>query len=465
MKNILKIAFLFAIVCSMLCISGTVACAEEDPASGQENGTGLELETYDVTASFSYDNIYDHGYSEEIEVLVTKGTVTDVSSSNERVATTLFYTPYMQDYQLVVIYADKPGTAVITVTGSEGDVVHVNVTVDATLSFSENSIVFDHFFYNNTENYGFVFSFPCDLGWEYYHLISPNDDQVIKVTSKNTGVVKLVSHNESGYPGPYWEVIPVHVGRTVLVLQDPLGQKAEIPVTVTAQYMKEYIYYYSVMDTAEYGDTYLYGRTFPYTAVKLTFAGKSYSAKTNKFGDFKFKVPVKKIGTKIKYTIKYKGASLVLNERIEKPTMSLSVQKITKKSRKIKVTARYVHKGDVIKVKIGKKTYKYKLKSNKKKVTHKFKIKRSKAGKKITVTVVNKYKQKLTSRSSIVYYAMKVRKNMTKKQCKLVPGWAHPCRVYGWQNWETWWYDKNGDGYVDDTFLQFHNGKLDSWSY
>ena len=219
------------------------------------------------------------------------------------------------------------------------------------------------------------------------------------------------------------------------------------------------------MDTAEYGDTYLYGCTLPYAAVKLTFAGKSYSAKANKYSEFKFKVPVKKIGTKIQYTINYKGASIVLKGKIEKPKTSLSVQKITKKSKRIKVTARNVHKGDVIKVKIGKKTYKYKLKSNKNKVTHKFKIKRSKAGKKITVTVVNKYNQKLTSRSSIVYYAMKVKKNMTKKQCKLVPGWAHPCRVYGWQNWETWWYDTNNDGYEDDTFLQFRNGKLDSWSY
>ncbi len=137
---------------------------------------------------------------------------------------------------------------------------------------------------------------------------------------------------------------------------------------------------------------------------------------------------------------------------------------ITYKSKKIKVRLENVHSGDILKIKVGKKTYKKKIKADTADITYRIKIKKPTAGKKITFWVVNKYNQVLVSPlKTIVFKYKSVKKGMTKKQARLAIGWRDPTHINYYTYSEQWCYDDDGDGYTD-SYLYFNgNGRVTGW--
>ena len=113
-----------------------------------------------------------------------------------------------------------------------------------------------------------------------------------------------------------------------------------------------------------------------------------------------------------------------------------------------------VPKGAIVKVKIGKKTYKATLKSHKK-IKFKFK-KKPKYGQKITISLY--YKGKLISRSKdYVYYAKKVKTGMTKKQVKYLSSWGTPYKKSSSSRGWSYWFYSGG------SYIAFKNGRVQYW--
>lgn len=119
-------------------------------------------------------------------------------------------------------------------------------------------------------------------------------------------------------------------------------------------------------------------------------------------------------------------------------------------------TAKLTHplKGGVIKLKIGKKTYKKKIKNNSKKI--KIKIKKPKWGKNYTVELTYKGKY-IYSDWFTVWYAKNVKVGMTTKQVNYVRDWCEPeyktSRSGGWKFWH----------YENGSMVAFKNGKVKYW--
>ena len=298
-----------------------------------------------------------------------------------------------------------------------------------------------------------------------YRISPTNGSTIVKASCSNKNVIKLSRDEEyvNDY-GLFYDFEPVGVGTAVITCEDVYGNKDTCTITVTNSYIADYIGDFTSVQAVKSGG-YIKGSTLSGAAVSSKIAGKTYKATANKSGKFSIKIPVVKVGTKISVAIKYHGGSKSYSRKIAKPGTSVSTPTIYRSSKSLKVTAKNVHKGDKITVKVGKKTYTKKIKKDASKISYKQKIKKSKAGSKITVTVKNKFKQTVYSKSKKVYYASKIKKGMTKKQCKLVPGWEYPGDKYVSGSWETWWYDDDNDGYANDSYLEFYKGKLYGWHY
>ena len=136
------------------------------------------------------------------------------------------------------------------------------------------------------------------------------------------------------------------------------------------------------------------------------------------------------------------------------------------KSKSITVKLDNIIRGSVVKVKIGKKTYKKKVTSSRK---VKIKIKkRPKIGQKVTIRVY--YKGHVIGESyydddgsyefeddEIVYYAKNIRRGMTKKQVKCLYYWGPPSDTASSSGgWSYWYYD-------DDSYIGFKNGRVRYW--
>lgn len=309
----------------------------------------------------------------------------------------------------------------------------------------------------------------CEASGEFpgmkYRITPTKGSKIVKASTSNKNVIKLYRDEEyvDDY-GLFYDFEPVGVGSAVITCEDIYQNKDTCTITVTNSYMADYIDDYTSVQAVKSGG-YIKGKTLSGAAISSKVGGKTYSVKANKSGKFSIKIPIVKVGTKISITIKYNNGTKTYTRKIAKPGVSISTPTIYRTTKTIKVTAKNVHKGDKISIKVGKKTYTKKIKKDATKVTYKQKIKKTKEGSKITITVKNKFKQTVYSGSKKVYYASKIKKGMTKKQCKLVPGWEHPDDKYVSGSWETWWYDDDGDGYANESYLQFYKGKLYGWHY
>ena len=130
---------------------------------------------------------------------------------------------------------------------------------------------------------------------------------------------------------------------------------------------------------------------------------------------------------------------------------------IYRNSKSVTVYLNNSFKGAVLKVKIGKKTYKKKITTDTKKV--KIKIKKPKKyGQKVVITL--NYNGQVIGRDDcsywdVVWYAKAVKIGMTKKQCKYT--WGIPDSISKSSHGYEHWHWNNGD------YLRFRKGKLNDW--
>ena len=132
------------------------------------------------------------------------------------------------------------------------------------------------------------------------------------------------------------------------------------------------------------------------------------------------------------------------------------------KSTKVTGKIYNAHKGDILRVKIGKKTFKTTIRSDKREQKFTVKIKKSAAGSKVTLTFMNRHKQKLSVTSAKVYSSNATRTGMTIKKVRLLAYWGDPTKIQKSGNTQKWCYDDNNDG-VYDTYLYFKDGKVSGW--
>ena len=334
-------------------------------------------------------------------------------------------------------------------------------------------------------------SVTADINDYYYEL----DDEALfvlnytgfnglKITSSNTAVAtaSLTAKTLNDYNSYYYDddygitEYPVNVkmkkrGSTTFTVSDNYGNKLSLSLTVTDdeadEELQERMNDKTEADDLYYGDKSLYGKTVSAAKVTLHYGKKKYKTKSDGNGKFKFsKLPVKKVGTKFQIYVEKGNADTVIKGKVLNNEPYYWHYYLYRNQTTLRGYVKNVHKGDVIIAKIGKKTYKKKVKKDKKKLKYSFKVKKAKYGTKIKFIIKNKYNQKLTSYSDIVYYSKKIKRGMTMAQAKCVPGWTNPGEKSHYDTGTYWWYDDDGDGYASDSYLYFNSrNRLESWYF
>ena len=422
----------------------------------------LELETTEITFK---DWDVSTGSS---EIKVISGEAVSVQSSNVSVAEAFIY-DYYSAGDTIYIENKKEGNCIIKVTGKDGATASINVTVKYTFDFNKKSLKIDCSYLDYWDDPGHIHSSVDerdDFSSKYDIVAKTN--RVGSVRSENTSIVGVKADPDydsydEGTNLEWWQIEPRNAGTTNLIIErKDLGKTIKIPVTVTNKYASGYLKKKAKV-VSKYGQKSVTGQTFAGAKVSVKIGGKVYSNTANSNGAFSVKIPVFKLNTPFTCTISKNGSKGSFSSKVTGSSSKASISTVYKSTKKIKVTGKKLHKGDTITIKVGKKTYKKKIKSDKSKYVYNQKITKAKAGTKITITVTNKYKQKLYSKKAKVYYASKVRKGMTKKQCRLVPSWGYPDDETVSGNITIWWYDDDNDGYAIDSYLKFKNGKLIGW--
>ena len=453
---------------------------------------------------FDKEQVTVNVYNQNTETVKIVGG-TAVSAESEDPTLAVCY-PWFKDWQdehyfYVEPTGDKIGTTNIVVTDDQGQTKKVKVTVEGPFKLNYNSVTisqtYNNYYHHSNPDDIYLYGLPSYVIYSH----SPVDDSgniilredefdgqcpyskvifskavfdnygdfyndgrwtryISKVVSKNTSIVKVRS---DGYTPETWEIIPVTAGTATIECTDTFGQKANLTVTVAKSFVDSYIKTKTSVGNLKYGTTSVSGYTLKGAAVTARYAGKTYKTTANSNGKYSFKIPIKKIGTAIKYTFSYGGGQYTVSKKVVKPGSSIVVSRLYRTSKKVTVTVKNVHKGDKVEVKTGNKTYKKTIKKDAKKLSYKIKIKRNKAGTKVSSTVNNKFKQKIAAKSQKVYYASKVKRKMTKKQCLLVPKWEKPKYKRKDGDMDVWYYDFDGDGY--DAYLLFIDGKLSDIHY
>lgn len=243
-----------------------------------------------------------------------------------------------------------------------------------------------------------------------------------------------------------------------------------------------------------YDEEFGYEEDVPVVGATVTASvGSATSiAKTNGDGHVTLKIPVVKVGTRIKIvarcgnsrvitrqvTVHRVGARYNLNysddedytrqdygelDYRESFPDNIVIKPTYKKSKKTKVVVKHATAGDFVKVKIGKKTYKKKIKKSAKSVTLTFKHKKLKIGTKIKASHYNKYKQFQGKAKSVVFRGASFSKGMTKKQLRQVRFFGFPDSSKsggdGWWNYSDW----DGDDFVTWITIYFKRGRVDYW--
>ena len=246
-----------------------------------------------------------------------------------------------------------------------------------------------------------------------------HDAENMDIKSSDEAVLKTYYGDDfdqmgSHFSSSYWYGIPVSPGTCTVTVtnKNDTSDTWTATVTVGTEYFQSVLdnapdygpvapypdneYYYT--NTVGYGDKKLIVRA-PYGAkAKLFVDGKSYGTQTAGYSsriDFSADF-LKKLKTPVKVAINWADASKSYTIKIASRSKVFAIR-IKKNSRTAKYTVRKVHKGDYLKIKVGKKVVKtVKFKSNISEKTLKWTNKKKmKKGTKVTYTLYNTYKQKL----------------------------------------------------------------------
>lgn len=214
-------------------------------------------------------------------------------------------------------------------------------------------------------------------------------------------------------------------------------------------------------DKVTYHDQYIKGETDERASVVLKIGKKTYKKKSNSRGKFKFKIKQLKIGTKIKITATspINGNRITRTWKVKKPKMSIKVPNyVTKDSRTISGTLKGAKKGDYIVAYINGKKYKGKI--NYKKNQFSINVSNLSVGN-TTLTVYNKFKQKIISHNEHIYLSNSIYVGMTTDQV-LQTTFGRPSTInrYNSGALEQWVYRYS----YRTTYIYVQNGVVTSFS-
>lgn len=237
-----------------------------------------------------------------------------------------------------------------------------------------------------------------------YYKLEVYEGSISKCTVSNDSVVSVVK------AGSYYYIYPKGVGDAVITVIDSYGEKETIKCNVTLNYFIEmeaekpnYEQYLSdnhLYNNLQYGDETLKGITYPRSKVIAIIDGKEYTSNSDDSGNYSIKVPkYLKINTPIIINIsRYGVIQSSFKKTIVNNNPQIKISSVKKKSKKVVLTLKNVHKGDYIILTVGKKKYTKRIKKDTKKITYRIKTKKQKKGKKVTATLYNKYDQKLKNK-------------------------------------------------------------------
>ncbi len=256
-------------------------------------------------------------------------------------------------------------------------------------------------YYNHYNEYGYYESL------DYYE-VGVAAGQISSCISANSKVVSVVGEYGSFY------IYPKGVGTTTVTAVDPYGEKETITCTVELNYFTDRETEYANYDELEivkeyryknlkYGSGSLQGVTFSKAKITAVIKGKTYGATAKGNGTYSIKVPKYiKINTPITIRASQYGATRIYTRHVVSNKPKISLSSVRKSSKVVTLKLKDVHKGDYIKLTIGKKSYKKKVVKDLAKVTYKIKTKKQKKGQKVIATVYNKFKQKLSAKTKKV---------------------------------------------------------------
>ena len=324
------------------------------------------------------------------------------------------------------VRAEGLGTVVVTATdryGSQAKCTVIvrqqdfSVSLNSTYDIDELSYVdealFSRYYYQCYQEGWWDNDYYYHDSYYFYHPLTSygvwaEEGEIAKCVSANTKVVSVVKEDGS------YRIYPVGVGRTTVTVIDPYGAEERINCSVELGYfieretvsaydddyetIKDYAY-----GNTKYGSGKLSGVTFDGAKVSAVINGKTYTSTANESGKYTVKIPKYiRINTPVTIKATQYGVTKAYTRHVvnNKPRVSLSL--IAPSSKMAKVKLKNVHKGDCVKLKVGKKIYKKKIKRDKSSITLEFKTVKQKKGQKVTATVYNKYKQKLSAKTKKV---------------------------------------------------------------
>ena len=278
------------------------------------------------------------------------------------------------------------------------------------------------------ENPDYELSFTStDSRYERYLQFLVNGDLNIDVdlsTKKHGDKVLKVQQDDN-----YYVIYPVKNGSETLVAvnKDDPSDKWEYDVTIDHGYFQSVLDnntsmgigraagfgdedpYFTVSDKIAYGSSGVLAK-YPFTGgatVSFTVNGEKKDVEETS-ASFQDDVNVRyfrcdfavRLKTPVTMHVKWNGASKDYNAKVVNGS-KIKTKKIKANSKSGKVVVVPVHKGDYLKIKVGKKLVKtVKFKKDEPSKTVKWSVKKKmKKGTKVTYTLYNKYKEKLTTAS------------------------------------------------------------------
>lgn len=274
----------------------------------------------------------------------------------------------------------------------------------AVRSYAAQDLAFEKMYYD------------CDYDLDY-----EDNCVIIKVKDGCTETVSTVTaddydtaYAEVSYSGDYIYVYPIGTGVASFTVRGTEGSVIEeLEVYVSGAALK------GILSRTCSADYLFYGHS------KLVIYGLVGSKVSVKIGKDKYKsvkIPVKDNRTYAKTYVKAKrmynkGTKIYLtftkdNQKYTKTykvKANSSLERVKAKGKTVKVTVLDVHKGDKVKLTIGKKTYTKKVKKNYTNKMHTYKFttrKKVKSNAKFKVVIKNKYKKTLCTYSHRLYKSL-----------------------------------------------------------
>lgn len=240
-------------------------------------------------------------------------------------------------------------------------------------------------------------------------------------------------------------------------IEDARGDKTE-PETEVLEYDDEPI----ELEDFDSKTKVLKGTTYKNLDITVKYGKKTKKTKSDKKGRFKITTGYLSADTEVTVTtedsVGNKESVTFLVPRAYDSIVCVN-STVTRNSTKVKVYADDVNKGDYLILKIGRKSYKLRIKKEKREFNGTIKINKPSTGQKVSLVLYSKA-GKVVERASDekVYYDSDARVGMTKSQVKkTVLGKPDEITTStnGWELWVYYWND-----YKSATYVYFNNGKV-----